>query len=137
MHFIPLMLVGSAGVASAAQTRNIGIAESQNLQFQAKQEADKARGREIERRRALLRALADQHAKAAAGGAEFSGSLGAIAQRDIQDATNDLLIDQANAGNRIASLIAGARTARQQGRLGAYASLLDTGARAAELWPDQ
>jgi hypothetical protein len=135
MQFVPLILAAGAGTASAIQTRNVGVAQSNELEFQARQESDQARGREIERRRRLLRALASQHAEAAAGGVAFTGSQAAIARRDIEDATNDLLIDQANAGNRIAALRARARTARQMGRSGAFVSLLDTAAKAVDLFP--
>lgn len=121
------LTVGS-GVMSARASRAAGKAEQARAEMQAKAEGDAARQREIERKRHLLRALSSQQARAAALGLEFSGSIAGVAERDIQDATNDLLLDRANTRSRQRALRFGGEMARFQGRTQARASLLDTAA---------
>lgn len=121
----------AAGAGSAIMQRNAGIAQSHQMKAQAAREGDAARQREIERRRALLRALSSQSARAGAGGVALDGSLAGIARADIRDATNDLLIDRSNTRSRQNELITGAKNARAQGNLGAAVSLFDTGAKVA------
>jgi hypothetical protein len=120
-----------AGAGAAITTRNAGIAASQDMKAQAVKEGDASRGREIERKRALLRALSQQSARAGAAGVNFDGSLAGAARTDIRDATNDLLVDRSNTRSTQAGLRTGARNARRQGNLGAAASLFDTGAKIA------
>lgn len=135
MEWVALAAAVTAGVGSAVMQRNAGIQQSNEMKRAARAEGDAARGREIERKRALLRALSAQNARAGAMGATMEGSLAAIARNDIRDATNDLLVDRSNTRERIADLQAGARFARNQGNLGAAVSLLDTGAKTYSAWP--
>jgi dihydrodipicolinate synthase/N-acetylneuraminate lyase len=121
----------AAGAGGAIMQRNAAIAQSHQMKAQAAREGDAARQREIERRRALLRALSSQSARAGAGGVALDGSLAGIARADIRDATNDLLIDRSNTRSRQNELIRGAKNARSQGNIGAAVSLFDTGAKVA------
>jgi hypothetical protein len=125
--------VAAGGVAAMSQ-RNAGIAQSQQLQLQAAREGDGARQREVERKRALLRALSQQSANAGAAGVTFDGSTASIARADIRDATNDMLVDRSNSRSQINGLRAGARNARRQGNLNAAASLFDTGVKVAGMY---
>lgn len=134
-QFIPLILTVAAGTAAAIQQRNAGIAVSNEAKLEAKKEGDAARGREIERRRDLIRAISSQNARAGALGIATTGSVGAIARADIRDAQNDLLTDSVNTQTRQSILRSQARNARAQGNLGAVTSLLDTGAKAYKQLP--
>lgn len=119
----------SAGM-SAVGMRQAGIAEDRAMREAAKQEKDAARGREIERRRGLLQALASQNATAGAQGVAFTGSKQAIARKDISEARSDLLYDTVNTRRNVRMLKARGSSARQAGDFGAASSLLDSGARA-------
>lgn len=116
---------------SATQERNAGIAKEQEATATAAAEGDAARQREIGRRRALVRALASQNARAGATGLQTDGSIGSLIRSDINDASNDLLVDRANSQQRIASLRASGKAARRAGDLGAIGSLLDSGTKLA------
>lgn len=121
------LATAALGVGSAVQAHKAGkVVEAEN-KLQAKAEGDAARTREIERKRALLRAVATQHASAAAGGIAFGGSQAAIARRDIEDFRNDLLADRANTATAQRILRARGQSARASGDLGAVRSLVDTG----------
>lgn len=115
------------GAASAYQSYKAGKITEAEYKLQAKAEGDQARAREIERKRALLSSLASQNAYAAAGGAEMSGSLAAIAKRDIQDSRNDLLADKASTGTAQRILRSRGSSANAAGQLGAVRSLVDSG----------
>lgn len=132
MQILPLILLGASavgGVGAAIQQRNTGIIQSNELKATARVEADAAKGREIERRRSLIRALASQNAAAGAAGVETSGSIGGIILSDIRQNEQDLLTDAAGASARQRALTVGAQNARTQGNLGAAVSLLDTAAK--------
>lgn len=128
-QFLPYV-VAAAGVASAAQTRKAGIVASNEAKMEAKQEGDAARAREIERRRDLLRAIANQNARAGAMGVTTGGSIGGMIKSDINDARNDLLVDTANTRNRQRALRIGGRNSVKAGNAAAVSSLLDTAAKA-------
>lgn len=129
-QFIPVIATIGAGVLSAVSARYAGIAQKQAYKQQATQERDAARQREVERRRNLLRALSSQNASAAARGVAFSGGVAAIAQQDIKEAQEDLLVDRVNSKRKIAAFKAAGRNAKQQGNLEAVGSLLDTAGKA-------
>lgn len=135
MQFIPMILMAAAGTMAAVQQRNAGIIQSNQLKAQARVETDAARGREIERRRDLMRALAAQSARAGALGVETSGSIGGIMRTDIQQGQQDLLTDSANTSAKRRALIYGANSAVQQGNIGAVATLLQTGAQSMSMMP--
>ena len=120
-------VTAAAGVGSAVMTQQAGVAANQSARIAAKQEKDAARGREIERRRGLLTALASQSAAAGAQGVAFSGGKAAAAQRDIKDARNDLLTDTVNTRRNIRMLRLQGKSARTAGDMGAATSLLNTG----------
>ncbi len=125
----PLMMAATAigGGLSAYQTYQAGTSEAAQQKLRIRQEQDSARGREIERKRSLLRALANQNAVAGAQGVAMSGGKEAIARQDIKFAAEDLLTDRAATGMRIAGYRAAASNARKAGTIGAATSLLDTG----------
>src|SRR3990172_11576447 len=92
---VPIMV--ALTVASTAYSiksqQDAASAVKQENALASRREGDAARGREIERRRQLMRALAAQSAQAgAAGGAPNA----AIAGADIKSAASDLLYDKAN-----------------------------------------
>lgn len=124
-----------AGVESARMTRQAGkIAEAQS-RIDANAEGDAARNREIERKKMLLRAISSQQAQAGAAGVSFSeGSPRAIAQLDIDEAADDLLIDRTNTRARQRALITGGRNARISANAQANISLLDTAAQTARMF---
>jgi hypothetical protein len=111
---------------SATAARNAGLAQSNDMKYQAYVEGLSAKQQEIDRRRSLLRALASANAAAGAGGIETSGSFGGIVRQSIKDNTNDLLIGAANASAKQQTLSIGARNARAAGNNNAAMSLLDT-----------
>lgn len=125
----------AAGVAGAVQQRNAGIIQSNELKAQARVEGDAAKGREIDRRRNLIRALASQNASAGSAGVELGGSIGGIIQTDIRNNQQDLLTDAAGTSARQRDLAIGAKNARSQGNLGAVTSLLDTAGSAIKTMP--
>lgn len=116
-----------SGISSAYQARKAGQVENAGYKLQAKQEGDAARGREIERRRALLGSLATQNATAGAQGVGIQGSNAAIAQADINSARNDLLTDTVNTKTRQNILRARGANAQIAGNAQAITSLFDTG----------
>lgn len=123
------ILAGTAiisGGLAAKSAHDAGSIASAEAKLQAKQAGDAARGREIERKRDLLRALSTQHATAGAQGVAFSGSKAAIAVRDINDNRNDLQADRANTRTTQRVLRSRAANSRQAGTLGAVTSILDT-----------
>jgi hypothetical protein len=126
---VMLGLTALSGGASAVASHQAGVAADQSARQAAKQEKDAARGREIERRRGLLTALASQGAAAGAGGIGFSGGVAAAAKRDIKDARNDLLTDTVNTRRNVRMLRLQGKSARQSGDLGAATSLIDSGVR--------
>lgn len=115
-----------AGVYSARQQYKVGLIQQAELKAQAKTEAVAAGQQQIERRRNLIRALSSQNAAAGAGGIETSGSVEAIARRDIRDAQNDLLVGDMNSQARQRALRSQASNAARIGRANAATSLLDT-----------
>lgn len=115
-----------AGVRASQMQKQAGIIQQQELKAEAAGEADAARGREIERRRALLRALSTQNATAGAGGVTTDGSVGMLARRDIEDASSDLLTDANNSAQRIRMLGLRGENARRVGSAQAATTLLDT-----------
>ncbi len=119
--------MAASGVIGGVQAKQAGVAADRATRIEANQERDAARGREIDRRRALLAALASQNAAAGAGGVAFSGGLAAAARRDVADARRDSLTDTVNTDARVRALRSQGRSARMIGNLGAAKSLLDTG----------
>ena len=123
---IPLLIASTVatGVYSAQQQKAAGKAANAEAQMAANREGDAARGREIERRRALLRAIASQNAAAgAAGVAVNEATLGA----DLMYAADDLLTDRSNTQQTQALLRFQGANAKRAGNVGAVTTLLDTG----------
>lgn len=123
-----------AGLISANESRNAGIAANQQAQSQARLEGDAAKGREIQRRQDLLRALASQNAAAGAAGVETSGSIGGIMRTNIKQNQQDLLTDAAGAGARRVALLAQGSNAQRSGNAQAFGTLLDTASKGASLY---
>lgn len=117
--------LGSGALAAGMQYRS-GKQQELVYKQEAKQEGDAAKQREIDRKRNLLKALASQRASAAAMGAEFSGSLGNLARVDIEEAADDLLVDQVNSSRRQRALRLSGREASAAGSAAAAGSLLDS-----------
>jgi hypothetical protein len=116
----------ATGLLAASATRNAGIAQQQQYNYQAYTEGLAAKQREIDRRRDLMRALAAQNAAAGVGGIETGGSFGAIVRRNINENQNDLLVSQANLSARQMGLRTAGLNARSSANAGATVSLLDT-----------
>lgn len=116
----------ASGAMAAVSARNAGIAQSNDMKYQAYVEGLSAKQQEIDRRRMLLKALSSANAAAGAGGIETSGSFGGIVRQSIKDNTNDLLVGAANATAKQQTLKLGARNARATGNNNAAMSLLDT-----------
>lgn len=116
----------AAGAVAAKDYHDAGVAQDQQTKFQARTEADAAKGRELIRRNDLLRALSSQNAAAGAAGVETSGSIGGIMRTNIKQNRQDLLTDAAGVGARRAALLAGGANARSSGNLQAAGSLLST-----------
>jgi hypothetical protein len=117
----------AVGAYSAIQQKNLGDDQKAELKAQAKTEGVAAQQREVERRRNLIRALASQNAAAGAAGIETSGSVEALARRDIRDSHNDLLSNSINTQARQRALRSQASNAARAGRTNAATSLLDSG----------
>ena len=135
-QFAPV-IAAAAAVGSAllggAQSYKAGVSANQEYKQAAKNEADAQRSREIEKRRALLRALSSQNAQAGAQGVAFSGGKAAIAQQDIRDSRRDLLVDTVNSKRRQNLFITKGRSAQRAGEVAAVMSILDAGGKAASL----
>lgn len=121
-----VLATAAVGVYSAIEAKKAGDEASSEAKGAAIREGDAARGREIDRRRNLVRALASQNASAGAGGATGQ-SYEAIARSDIRDAQNDLLTDNVNSDARQRALRQRAGNFQRQGYAHAATSLLDTG----------
>lgn len=131
---LPYVLGGAAvasGVMSYRESDYQGKVQAAELKAQAKTEAVAAGQQQIERRRALIRALSSQNAAAGAAAIETSGSVEAIARRDIKDAQNDLLYSTMNSDARQRALRSQASNAARIGRVNANLSLVDTAANVA------
>lgn len=122
-----------AGAASAYQTYQAGSAEASALKQASRAEQDSARGREIERKRNLLAALANQRATAGAQGVAFEGGKEAIARKDILYAREDAMTDRANTDLKRRSLRDAASNAKKAGAMKAGISLLDTASKVANM----
>lgn len=121
---LPLM-IGLTVASTAMQfkaSNDAGKIASAEANIAAKREGDAARQREIERRRALLRGLASQNASAGAFGVTPNE---AMANADIQYATDDLLADRANTRSTQAMYRSQAKNARRAGRVQGAVSLID------------
>jgi hypothetical protein len=116
----------AVGVMGAAQQRAAGKAENAGYKIEVKQAGDAARGREIERKRDLLRALATQAATAGAQGVAMQGSNVGIALGDIKQARNDLLADTANTKTQQRILRTKGINAQRAGNNAAITSLVST-----------
>lgn len=124
-----------AGIYSAYNTAKTGAIQAAELKAQARTEADAAMQQQIERRRDLLRALASQNAAAGAAGIETGGSFGGIVRRQINENSNDLLVQDANSQSRQRALASRASNARQSANASAATSLLDTAGTTYKNWP--
>ncbi len=123
-----------SGVQQSQQQRAFGKVQERQSEIDADAEGDAARGRAIQRKKDLLRAISSQRAKAGAAGVAFTeGSPARIAQLDIDEATDDLFVDRANSLTRQRGLLSQGRAARKEGNVAATSTLLDTAVRAAEL----
>lgn len=117
----------ATGVYSAVASHRAGKIAQQQAEINAKAEGDAARGREIERKRALLRSVSARQAAAGAAGVSFQeGSPAAITQLDIARAQDDLVTDRANSAARRQGYISQGRAARFAGDTRAVTTLLDT-----------
>ena len=129
---VPILIATTvaSGVYSAQQQKAAGKAANAEAQIAANREGDAARGREIERRRALLRAIASQNAAAGAGGvAVNAATLGA----ELMYATDDLMADRSNTLQTQSLLRLQGSNAKRAGKVGAYTTLLDTAGSTAAL----
>lgn len=129
---VPILIATTvaSGVYSAQQQKAAGKAANAEAQIAANREGDAARGREIERRRALLRAISSQNAAAGAGGvAVNAATLGA----DLMYATDDLMTDRSNTLQTQSLLRLQGSNAKRAGKVGAYTTLLDTAGSTAAL----
>jgi hypothetical protein len=127
MALVALAAVGLAsGAYAAREQKRQGAIQSAELKAQAKTEAVAAGASALERRRALVRALSSQNAAAGAAGIETSGSVEAIARRDIRDAQNDLLYSTMNSDERQRALRAQASNAVRVANTKATVSMLDS-----------
>lgn len=129
---VPILIATTvaSGVYSAQQQKAAGKAANAEAQIAANREGDAARGREIERRRALLRAIASQNAAAGAGGVSVNeATLGA----DLMYATDDLMTDRSNTLQTQSLLQLQGSNAKRAGKVGAFTTLLDTAGSTAAL----
>ena len=129
---VPILIATTvaSGVYSAQQQKAAGKAANAEAQIAANREGDAARGREIERRRALLRAIASQNAAAGAGGVSVNeATLGA----DLMYATDDLMTDRSNTLQTQSLLRLQGSNAKRAGKVGAFTTLLDTAGSTAAL----
>ena len=125
------MLVGLTGL-SAYQQVQAGKAQSAALKSQQREEEMAAKDRSIERRKRLIDALASQSVMAPVRGVAIgSPSLTAQVGRDVREAGFEQLTDEAMTSARRQNLGLQARNARRAGYIGAGASLLEGGYRAA------
>lgn len=127
---IPVLLAST--VASAHQQIQAGRMQSAELKLAQREEEMAARDRAIERRKRLVDALASQAVLAPVRGVALgSPSLVAQVGQDIRTAGFEQLTDEAMTSARRQSLGLQARNARRRGYIGAGASLLEGGYRAA------
>lgn len=115
-----------SGVMAAKSARDAGIIQNAEYKIQARQAGDAARGREIDRKRDLLKALATQAATAGAQGVAMQGSNIGIAKADIGWARNDFLTDTANTRTQQRIMRARGTNAQRAGNAQAVTSLINT-----------
>jgi len=129
-------MIGLTVASTALQvksSRDAGQIASKEAELAARKEGDAGRQREIERRRALIRALASQNAQAGASGITTDGSVGAVAQSDIKQFQNDLLGDYVNTKNQQSLYRTQGKNAKRAGNIGAGMALLDGAAKVGAL----
>ena len=125
--------IGS-GIQKAELQRFAGKVEEAQSVIDAAAEGDAARQREILRKKNLLRAISSQQAKAGAAGVAFTeGSPARIAQLDIDEATEDLLVDTASTRQAQRQRLSQGRIARFVGKKKSDITLLDTAVQAFDI----
>lgn len=124
---IPILIATTAVSAGVTAKTSIdaGRQADKEAKAQAQRETDAARTREIERKRALVRALASQSARAGVVGASPDLSVTAA---DLKYSADDLLTDKANTAWERNTLAAYGKNRKRAGTYGAAGSLLDAGA---------
>lgn len=133
MAWFAIAAVVVAGAAEGVQRRNAGIIQSQQYKQAAVAEGDAARGRELDRRRVLIKTLAARDAYAGASGQTTGGSIATLNMKDINDASNDLLYDRGSTAAKQRAYTSGASNAQQQGNIGAIGSVFEAGTKVATL----
>jgi len=133
---LAIMTALSAGTSVYAQTE-AGKAQSRSLKEQAKQEELAAESQELQRRQELNKALAANAAALSTAGISGEGTPASLAlasakQVGLSEATFDV-----SEKLRQAALKRQAKSARQQGQLGAASTLLQTGVQIAALAQNQ
>lgn len=121
---LAVAIIGAGtGVYSAVSQ---GQAQDEQAKAQANQEQEAARGREIQRRRQLIQALASQSAAAGARGAAPSGSIAGTAGADVAYERQDSLFDISRSNTLQGVLRARGDNARVGGYVNAAGSLMDS-----------
>lgn len=130
--------ISAAGsLLSAASQRSAGKTAAKEAELSAQAGEVAATGREVDRKERLAKAMATANAQAGAAGiAAFEGSPLTILQESIKTEETATERDQFN--TRISALTTRARgkTAERAGRIGAGVSLLQGGAKFAQLVPE-
>jgi len=120
------LLSTASTVLSIGSTIAGGKAESDQLKFQAQTEKFNATNREIERKRNLIRALATQNVRGAAGGIGTGGSLAAIQASSVRDFELDQSTDKAGTDARVTQLRQNASNASTFSLLSAAGTAVDS-----------
>lgn len=133
MAWFAIAAVVVAGVTEGVEKRNAGVIQSQQYKQAAVAEGDAARGREVERRRVLIKTLAARDAYAGATGQTTGGSIAALNLRDINDASNDLLYDKGSSAAKTRAYTSAASNAQSQGNIAAVGSVFSAATKVATL----
>lgn len=99
-----LALTAASAAVGVVSQRQATAAQQVELDLAARQEADAARGRELQRKRRLAALLGAQYVNAAASGVAMSGSVANIASTDARRAYEDTAMDYVNTQSRLDAL---------------------------------
>lgn len=117
----------AAGIATAVEARQQGVAASKADRDKARVEADQATQQQIQMRQKLLAGLASQNAQSlGAVGTGAASSFGANTMRQITQQQNDLMVSQANSSAQVSLLDSASTNASQSGSIGAAGAGVNT-----------
>lgn len=122
MGYIAMAGAAVSAGASAYESHEQGVATKNADQAKARVEALNGAQKQIDMRQNMLRALASQNA-GSLGAVGTGGSFGANTQRQINQAQNDIMVNDTNTSSQVSLLDQAGSNAEAAGNIGAAADL--------------